>query len=151
MARDFAAPAAGSVLHAVVREFGVVRFPIPWSGSIMVKPMFFSKGMKGLKLNRDELRARSRGRYRWRLEGCRRPSSTMKRAEQVLSFSSTLLFLGFPVALGVIYCDPMPTFDGADGRLETKGCGKQDARPPEASPVRERPGQLAETFRRTND
>ena len=83
------------------------------------EPMLFSKGMKGLKLNRDELRLEvvdvTDGD--WKGAGVLVHDETSRTVAQLLI---DMPVIGFPVALGVIYCDPMPTFDGPMVALNQK-------------------------------
>jgi 2-oxoglutarate ferredoxin oxidoreductase subunit beta len=83
------------------------------------EPMLFSKGAKGLRLNRDELR----------LEvvdvagGDWKAADVLVHDETSRTIAQLLIALpagSFPLALGVIYCDPMPTFDGAMLALSQK-------------------------------
>ena len=76
------------------------------------KPMLFAKGTKGLRLDRERLKLEvvpvadqnSAGR------GCPRPRRDQQVVAQLLI---DMPFGSFPMALGVIYCDPMPAFDNA--------------------------------------
>ncbi len=83
------------------------------------EPMLFAKGAKGLRLNREELR----------LEVVEVANGDWKTAcvlvhdEKSKTIAQLLIDMpadGFPLALGVIYCDPMPTFDGAMTALNQK-------------------------------
>ena len=97
------------------------------------EPMLFAKGAKGLRLNREELRLEvvevTNGD--WQAAGVLVHDETSKTIAQLLI---DMPADGFPLALGVIYCDPMPTFDGAMTALNEKVAAARTARPPEASP-----------------
>ncbi len=83
------------------------------------EPMLFSKGTKGLKLNRDELRLEvvdvTDGD--WKSAGVLVHDETSRTVAQLLI---DMPADEFPLALGVLYCDPMPTFDGAMVALNQK-------------------------------
>ena len=76
------------------------------------EPMLFSKGKKGLRLNRDELRLEVVDVA----DGDWKGADVLVHDETNRTIAQLLIHLPadtFPLVLGVIYCDPMPTFDGA--------------------------------------
>ena len=83
------------------------------------EPMLFSKGAKGLRLNRDDLRLEvvDVAGGDWKAAGVLVHDETNRTIAQLLI---ALPAGGFPLALGVIYCDPTPTFDGAMLALSQK-------------------------------
>ncbi len=83
------------------------------------EPMLFAKGAKGLKLNREELRLEvvEVANGDWQAAGVLVHDETSRTIAQLLI---DMPVDGFPLALGVIYCDPMPTFDGAMTALNEK-------------------------------
>jgi len=83
------------------------------------EPMLFSKGAKGLRLNRDDLRLEvvDVAGGDWKAAGVLVHDETSRTIAQLLIALPTG---GFPLALGVIYCDPTPTFDGAMLALSQK-------------------------------
>ncbi|MGB8364310.1 MAG: 2-oxoacid:ferredoxin oxidoreductase subunit beta [Rhizomicrobium sp.] len=74
------------------------------------KPMLFAKGTKGLRLDRERLQLEvvpvTEGD--WEAAGVLVHDETSKIMAQLLI---DMEFGSFPIALGVIYCDPAPTFD----------------------------------------
>jgi 2-oxoglutarate/2-oxoacid ferredoxin oxidoreductase subunit beta len=76
------------------------------------KPMLFAKGTKGLRLNRETLKLEvvAVADQDAVAAGVLVHDETNKTIAQLLI---EMPFGGFPVALGVIYCDPTPAFDGA--------------------------------------
>ena len=81
------------------------------------KPMLFANGTKGLKLNRETLRLEVVDV----VDGD--ASQVIVHDETNKSVANMLIdmpFPEFPVALGVIYCDPAPSFDEAVTVQETK-------------------------------
>ncbi len=83
------------------------------------EPMLFAKGAKGLRLNREELRLEvvdvTGGD--WGAAGVLVHDETSKTIAQLLI---DMPADGFPLAAGLIYCDPMQTFDGAMTALNEK-------------------------------
>ncbi len=74
------------------------------------KPMLFANGTKGLRLDRERLRLEvvpvTNGD--WQAAGILVHDETSKPLAQLLI---DMPFGAFPMALGVIYCDPAPTFE----------------------------------------
>ena len=83
------------------------------------EPMLFSKGAKGLRLNRDQLRFEvvEVAGGDWKAADVLVHDETSRAVAQLLI---DMPAASFPLALGVIYCDPMPTFDGAMAALSQK-------------------------------
>ena len=88
------------------------------------EPMLFAKGAKGLRLNRDELK----------LEVVDVAGGDWKAADVLVhdetSRAVAQLLIGlpmdrFPLPLGVIYCDPLPTFDSAMMALHREVAAKK--------------------------
>jgi 2-oxoglutarate/2-oxoacid ferredoxin oxidoreductase subunit beta len=76
------------------------------------KPMLFAKGAKGLRLNRDQLKFEvvDVAGGDWQGAGVFVHDETSRTIAQLLI---DLPRAGFPVALGILYCDPATTFDAA--------------------------------------
>ncbi len=76
------------------------------------KPMLFAKGAKGLRLDREQLRFEvvDVAGGDWQAAGVFVHDETSRTVAQLLV---DLPEDGFPVALGVIYCDPAQSFDAA--------------------------------------
>ncbi|MFZ1109092.1 MAG: 2-oxoacid:ferredoxin oxidoreductase subunit beta [Rhodomicrobium sp.] len=76
------------------------------------KPMLFAKGAKGLRLNREHLRFEvvDVAGGDWQAAGVFVHDETSRTIAQLLI---DLPQGGFPVALGVLYCDPAQSFDAA--------------------------------------
>ncbi len=77
------------------------------------KPMLFANGAKGLRLNREALSLEVVSLAVGQdpaTAGIHVHDEANKTVAQLLI---DMPFDGFPVALGVIYCDPTPAFDGA--------------------------------------
>jgi 2-oxoglutarate ferredoxin oxidoreductase subunit beta len=74
------------------------------------KPMLFASGTKGLKLNRETLRLEVVDVVDGDASGVIVHDETNKAVANMLI---DMPFGEFPVALGVIYCDPAPSFDQA--------------------------------------
>ncbi len=89
------------------------------------KPMLFAGGTKGLRLDRERLRlevAPVTGGD-WEAAGILVHDETSKVIAQLLI---DMEFGSFPIALGVIYCDPAPTYDGAvSAQNKTASSGKK--------------------------
>ncbi len=83
------------------------------------EPMLFGNGTKGLRLNRELLRfeAVEVANSDWKAAGVLVHDETNKTIAQLLIDMPTG---SFPMALGVIYCDPMPAFDDAVVALNQK-------------------------------
>ncbi len=81
------------------------------------KPMLFDNGAKGLRLNRDTLRLEVVDVVDGDLSGVIVHDETNKAVANMLI---DMPFGEFPVALGVIYCDPAPSFDEAVAEQEQK-------------------------------
>ena len=81
--------------------------------------MLFGNGTKGLRLNRELLRfeAVEVADGDWKAAGVLVHDETNKTIAQLLIDMPTG---SFPMALGVIYCDPMPAFDDAVVALNQK-------------------------------
>jgi 2-oxoglutarate ferredoxin oxidoreductase subunit beta len=75
------------------------------------EPMLFAKGAKGLRLNRQQLRleAVDVADGDWEAAGVLVHDETSKTLAHLLIDMPK----GFPIALGVLYCDPAPSFDDA--------------------------------------
>lgn len=83
------------------------------------QPMLFAKGAKGLRLDRDGLHLEvvDVKNGDWQAAGVLVHDETSKViAHLLINLPATT----FPLPLGVIYCDPMPTFDGAMMALSQK-------------------------------
>ena len=76
------------------------------------QPMLFANGTKGLRLDRDALKLEIVDVVdgNWQAAGVLVHDETNKTIAQLLV---DMPIGTFPVALGVIYCDPAPTFDSA--------------------------------------
>jgi 2-oxoglutarate ferredoxin oxidoreductase subunit beta len=83
------------------------------------EPMLFSKGRKGLRLDNEHLRLEvvEVTDRDWKAAGVLVHDETNRAIAQLLIGMPSG---SFPIALGVIYCDPMPTFDGAVAALNQK-------------------------------
>ena len=83
------------------------------------QPMLFAKGTKGLSLNREHLRLEvvEVAGGRWEAAGVLVHDETNRALAQLLIDMPSA---DFPIALGVIYCDPMPAFDAAVSALQQK-------------------------------
>jgi 2-oxoglutarate ferredoxin oxidoreductase subunit beta len=81
------------------------------------KPMLFANGSKGLKLNREALRLEVVEVVDGDISQVIAHDETNK---SVASMLIDMPFPEFPVALGVIYCDPAPCFDEAMTVQEAK-------------------------------
>ncbi len=76
------------------------------------KPMLFAKGAKGLRLNREQLRFElvDVAGGDWQAAGvCVHDETSRTMAQLLIDLPED----GFPVALGVLYCDPAQSFDAA--------------------------------------
>lgn len=76
------------------------------------KPMLFAAGTKGITLNRETLRLEVVDVVDGDLSNVIVHDETNKSVAQMLV---EMPFPSFPVAMGVIYCDPAPTFEAAVG------------------------------------
>ncbi len=76
------------------------------------KPLLFAKGAKGLRLDREKLRLEvvDVAGGDWKAADVLVHDETSKITAQLLI---DMPAAGFPLALGVLYCDPMPAFDDA--------------------------------------
>ena len=78
------------------------------------QPMLFAGGSKGLRLDRERLTLEvvpvTDGD--WRAAGVLAHDETSRAVAQLL-IEMPFVNDGFPMALGVIYCDPAPPFDAA--------------------------------------
>ena len=81
------------------------------------KPMLFANGSKGLKLNRETLRLEVVDVVDGDISQVIVHDETNKSVANMLI---DMPFPEFPVARGVIYCDPAPSFDEAMSAQETK-------------------------------
>lgn len=81
------------------------------------KPMLFANGSKGLKLNRETLRLEVVDVVDGDISQVIVHDETNKSVANMLI---DMPFPEFPVALGVIYCDPAPSFDEAMSAQEAK-------------------------------
>ncbi len=81
------------------------------------KPMLFANGTKGLKLNRETLRLEVVDVVDGDVSNVIVHDETNKAVANMLI---DMPFGEFPVALGVIYCDPAPSFDQAVEDQEAK-------------------------------
>ncbi len=81
------------------------------------KPMLFANGTKGLKLNRETLRLEVVDVVDGDVSQVIVHDETNKAVANMLI---DMPFGEFPVALGVIYCDPAPSFDAEMEELEAK-------------------------------
>jgi 2-oxoglutarate ferredoxin oxidoreductase subunit beta len=83
------------------------------------EPMLFAKGAKGLRLDREQLRFEvvEVAGGDWKAAGVYVHDETNRTVAQLLI---DLPEDGFPIALGVLYCDPMASFDASVGRLHEK-------------------------------
>lgn len=81
------------------------------------KPMLFAGGSKGLKLNRETLRLEVVDVVDGDISQVIVHDETNKSVANMLI---DMPFPEFPVALGVIYCDPAPSFDEAMSAQEAK-------------------------------
>ncbi len=83
------------------------------------QPMLFAKGTKGLRLDPEHLRLE----VAEVADGDWKASGVLVHDETNRAMSQLLIDMPagkFPIALGVIYCDPTPTFDGAMVALNRK-------------------------------
>jgi 2-oxoglutarate ferredoxin oxidoreductase subunit beta len=78
------------------------------------KPMLFAGGTKGLTLNRQDLRLEvvEVADGNWEAAGVIVHDETNKGVAQMLV---DMPFPGFPIALGVIFCSPAPSYESALG------------------------------------
>jgi 2-oxoglutarate ferredoxin oxidoreductase subunit beta len=81
------------------------------------QPMVFAKGTKGLRLNRDRLALEVVAVTDSNVEGILVHDETDKAIAELLL---EMPFGAFPMALGVIYCDPAPSFETAVGEQISK-------------------------------
>ena len=83
------------------------------------KPILFSKGAKGLKLNSEKLRLEvvDVEGGDWQAAGVIVHDETNRALAQLLI---DMPAPSFPIALGVIYCDPLPAYDSAVTAQEQK-------------------------------
>ncbi len=86
------------------------------------QPILFAKGTKGLKLNPERLCLEivEVAGGDWKAAGVLVHDETNKAIAHLLI---DLPAESFPIALGVIYCDPAPTFDGAVVAQNQKAAG----------------------------
>jgi 2-oxoglutarate ferredoxin oxidoreductase subunit beta len=83
------------------------------------EPMLFAKGTKGLTLDREHLRLEVADVT----DGDWKAAGVLVHDEANKSIAQLLIDMpdgGFPIALGVIYCDPRPAFDSAVADLNQK-------------------------------